>query len=283
MTVFLPMSADRAAEAPDPDQAARMLMRPLKIAALGVAPLEPPADCQGCQIRRRAVCSMCDASELIELDRIKTYRSYQPGEEIVATGEEMHFCGSVVTGYVSLKRTLADGRRQMVGLLFPSDFLGRPMRREAQYDAEALTEVTLCTFDRRRFEGVLGHSPALEKRLLQMTLDELDAAREWLLLLGRKTAREKIASFIGMVGRRAGTLDAALPHEGQAFDLPLSRENMAEYLGLTIETVSRQINGMKKEGLIELISARRLIVLDYALLLESAGDDEDGTGVVGWI
>ena len=184
---------------------------------------------------------MCGPEELIALDRIKTYRTYAHGEEIIAMGEDMPFVGSVVTGFVSLKRVLADGRRQMVGLLFPSDFLGRPGRSQAAHDAEAVGEVTLCTFDRRRFEGVMGRSPVLEQRLLQMTLDELDAAREWMLLLGRKTAEEKIASFIALAGRRAGMLGAAHPAAGQAFDLPLSREDMAEYLGLTIETVSRQV------------------------------------------
>lgn len=251
-------------------------MQMMKSASLGLAPLEPPPDCKGCQIRKRAVCAMCGPAELIELDRIKSYRSYQPGEEIIATGEDMPFLGSVVTGHVSLKRLLPDGRRQMVGLLFPSDFLGRPMRTVAQYDAEALGEVTLCTFDRRRFETVMGAAPAIEQRLLQMTLDELDAAREWMLLLGRKTAEEKIASFLMMAGRRAGLLEAARPAEGQPFDLPLSREDMAEYLGLTIETVSRQIGRLKKQGLIELISVRRVIVRDYAGLSDAAGDDTDG-------
>ena len=171
---------------------------------------------------------------------------------------------------------LADGRRQMVGLLFPSDFLGRPGRATAAHDAEAVGDVTLCTFDRRRFETILAQSPALEQRLLQMTFDELDAAREWMLLLGRKTAEEKIASFIALAGRRAGMLDPARPTEGQAFDLPLSREDIAEYLGLTIETVIRQVGHLKKAGLIELKSARRLVVHDYAALLDAAGDDADG-------
>ena len=143
-----------------------------------------------------------------------------------------------------------------------------------------MTEVTLCSFDRRRFEEILAKSPALEQRLLQITLDELDAAREWMLRLGRKTAQEKIASFIAMAGRRAGMLEIARPLDGQSFDLPLSREDMAEYLGLTIETVSRQIGRLRNEGLIDLVSARRVVVRDYGALLEAAGDDSDG-GLAG--
>lgn len=249
------------------------------VATLG-KPLIPRLGCTSCPIRKRAVCAMSAPEELDVLDSIKSYRSYQPGEAICMTGEETGFVGSVVYGNVSLKRIMPDGRRQMVGLLFPSDFLGRPHRPEAPYDAEAVGEVTLCTFDRKRFATLLDSSSVLEQRLLRMTLDELDAAREWMLLLGRKTAREKLASFIAMVGRRNGTLDAETPANGTAFDLPITREDMAEFLGLTFETVSRQVSALKRDGLIQLVSTRRIVVPDYAALMDAAGDDSDGGMVV---
>jgi CRP/FNR family transcriptional regulator len=109
-----------------------------------------------------------------------------------------------------------------------------------------------------------------------MTLDELDAAREWMLLLGRKTAREKIASLVAIIGRR----DAALHIRGRngplTFDLPLTREAMADYLGLTLETVSRQISALKRDGVIELVGKRHVTVPNLDRLLEEAGDDSDG-------
>ena len=89
----------------------------------------PPAErCEVCPIRERAVCTYCSCDELSQLERMKSYRTYAPGQEIVAAGEETAMLGSVVEGVVSLSKTMADGRRQMVGLMFPSDFIGRPMR-----------------------------------------------------------------------------------------------------------------------------------------------------------
>jgi len=232
--------------------------------------------CADCPIRERAVCSYCGPDELEMLDAIKYYRNYEPGQEIVAAGEEMGFLGTVVEGVVCLSKTMLDGRRQTVGLMFASDFVGRPMRPTATYDAVAVTPVRLCMFTRSRFERILKEFPALERRLFEMTLDELDAARDWMLLLGRKTAKERIASFLAILVRRAATLAHRTPGDGFSFALPLTREAMADYLGLTIETVSRQITALKKAGLVELEGARTCRVPDYMALLGAAGDDADG-------
>ncbi|MDT8344712.1 MAG: Crp/Fnr family transcriptional regulator [Thermohalobaculum sp.] len=236
--------------------------------------------CADCGIRTRAVCSYCGPQDLQLLDAIKFYKTYDPGQEIVAAGERTDFLGSVVEGVVSLCKTMPDGRRQMVGLMFPSDFVGRPMRPIAPYDAVAVTPVKLCLFHRSRFERLLKDTPSLEKRLLEMTLDELDAARDWMLLLGRKTAREKIATFLAILTRRAAGLDNTRPHDGLRFELPLTREQMADYLGLTIETVSRQITGLKKDGVVEFADARSCHVPDFVALLDAAGEDADG-GMIG--
>jgi CRP/FNR family transcriptional regulator len=232
--------------------------------------------CWECPIRRRAFCSYCGPQELALLDAIKFYKSFSPGQEIVAAGEATEFLGSVIEGVVALSKTLPDGRRQTVGLMFPSDFIGRPMQPVALYDAIAVTPVRLCLFDRPRFERILRDTPALAKRMLEMTLDELDAARDWMLLLGRKTANEKIATFLSILAHRAAALENKPPADGLVFELPLTREAIADYLGLTIETVSRQITTLRKAGVIELADARHLRVPDYAALLAVAGEDADG-------
>ncbi len=195
-------------------------------------------------------------------------------------GESTDFLGSVVSGVVSLSRIMADGRRQMVGLLFPSDFIGRPMRPKAPFDAIAVNEVRLCIFSRARFEALLKDTPSLEQRLLEMTLDELDSAREWMVLLGRKTAKEKIASFFAIAARRMAAVKRIQLKDGVELELPLTREDMADYLGLTIETVSRQISALRKEKVIELTDARHLVIPDYNLLLEIAGDDDSDGGLI---
>ena len=235
--------------------------------------------CADCPIRYRAVCAHCDVDELAVLEDVKYYRSFQAGQPIIWVGDRMDFVASVVTGVATLTQTLEDGRTQMVGLLLPSDFLGRPGREHAAYTVTATTDVLLCCFRRKPFEAIMQRTPHLAQRLLQMTLDELDAAREWMLLLGRKTAREKIASFLSIVARRDAALSQREAGGRMEMTLPLTREAMADYLGLTLETVSRQISALKREGVIELAGKRGVVVPDFTRLVEESGDDADG----GWL
>ncbi len=188
----------------------------------------------------------------------------------------MDFVASVVTGIATLTQTMEDGRRQMVGLLLPSDFVGRPGRSTAAYDVTATTDVVMCCFRKKPFEDMMARTPHIAQRLLEMTLDELDAAREWMLLLGRKTAREKIASLVAIIARRDASLNLRRTGGAMVVDLPLTREEMADYLGLTLETVSRQISALKKEGVISLEGKRHVTIPDFDRLLEEAGDDSDG-------
>ncbi len=232
--------------------------------------------CGDCPIRKRAICAYCEEPELLQLDDIKSYKTYQAGETIVWAGEEMPLIGSVVSGVATLSRSLADGRRQMVGLLLPSDFIGRPGRKVAPYDVVAANEVMVCHFRVAKFNTLIDSTPALERRLLEMTMDELDSAREWMLLLGRKTAREKIASMLVLFARRGSEAEDKPIKDGLRFDVPLTREEMADYLGLTIETVSRQVSALKKSGVIIVEDARHIRVPDYVRLLNEASDDSDG-------
>ncbi|CUH12953.1 Nitrogen fixation regulation protein FixK [Jannaschia seosinensis] len=232
-------------------------------------------DCAACPIRHRAVCARCEADELAQLEKIKIYRSWKAGETILFDGDPMDFVGSVVTGCAMLTRRLEDGRSQMVGLLMPSDFLGRPGRSTAPYEVSAATDLTLCMFRRAPFEKLLVEVPHIRDRLLEMSLDELDAAREWMVLLGRKTAREKVATLLLLVLRRS-----SLPISGVArADLPITREAMASYLGLTIETVSRQMSRLRADGVITLEGLRKVSAPDLEALALAAGEDSDGATI----
>jgi CRP/FNR family transcriptional regulator len=213
---------------------------------------------------------------LERLEDIKYYRSFEAGQTVMWSGDRMDFVGSVVSGIATLTQTMEDGRTQMVGLLLPSDFVGRPGRDGAAYDVVATTDLVMCCFRKKPFEAMMNDTPHIAHRLLEMTLDELDAAREWMLVLGRKTAREKIASLLAIIARRDVSLNMATGTSRVVFDLPLTREAMADYLGLTLETVSRQISALKKDGVIELEGKRHVTVPDMDRLLDEAGDDSDG-------
>jgi CRP/FNR family transcriptional regulator len=248
--------------------------------SLHAPPVPKSRDCADCPIRHRAVCSRCEADELALLEQMKYYRSFAAGQPILFAGDRMEFVGSVVSGIATLSQGMEDGRTQMVGMLLASDFIGRPGRERAPYDVVAVTDLLLCCFRRKPFEALLQSTPNVGGRLLEMTLDELDAAREWMLLLGRKTAREKIASLLAIFVRREAALRsgkartpvADLPRD-IAVDLPLTREAMADYLGLTLETVSRQISALKRDGVIHLDGIRRMTVPSPAALIAETGDD----------
>lgn len=233
-------------------------------------------DCGDCPIRHRAVCARCEGDELSRLEQIKYYRSYQAGQTVIWSGDRMDFVASVVSGVATLSQTMEDGRRQMVGLLLPSDFVGRPGRDTAAYDVTATTDLVMCCFRKKPFEELMLSTPHVGQRLLEMTLDELDSAREWMLLLGRKTAREKIASLLSIIGRRDASLSLKKASGRMVFDLPLTREEMADYLGLTLETVSRQISALRKDNVISLEGKRHVTIEDFDALMEAAGDDSDG-------
>lgn len=227
--------------------------------------------CSACPIRHRAICASCEGEDLDRLSDMKSYRSWKAGETIVLEGGPLSFVASIVTGCATLTQSLEDGRMQMVGLLLPSDFLGRPGRAIAPFEVIAVTDTTLCMFERLAFEQMMAETSHVANRLLEMSLDELDAARDWMLVLGRKTAREKVATLLAIILRRAST--AAFPLRAE---LPLTREAMAMYLGLTIETVSRQMTALRRDGFIRLEGTRGILCDDLAALITEAGDDADG-------
>lgn len=237
---------------------------------LARAPANP--NCRDCPIRHSAVCADCDARALADLEAIKTYRRFEAGQPVMWAGEPLMSVATVVSGVALLSLSLADGRRQMVGLLLPSDLLGRPSREIVPYDVTAATDLTLCSFRRSEFARLVARTPQLGERMMKMTLDELDAAREWMLLLGRKTARERIASLFVIMARRDASLKRRPPHDGMRFPLHISREAMADYLGLTIETVSRQISALRRENLVVLDSARTVTAPVFARLVAESGE-----------
>ncbi|MCY4151683.1 MAG: Crp/Fnr family transcriptional regulator [Aestuariivita sp.] len=232
-------------------------------------------DCLDCPIRFRAICSRCEPAELEILDSIKFYRNYDVGQTVIWAGESLEFVASVVSGTAALTQIMEDGRTQMVGLLLPSDFVGRPDRQQVTYNVVATTNLYMCCFHRQRFAELLESFPHISQRLLEITFDELDAAREWMLVLGRKTAREKLASLLVVFTRREIVGDEAILDKEVNFTLPLTRAAMADYLGLTFETVSRQISKLRHDGIIEITGNRRVTIPSTANLMKEAGGEYD--------
>ncbi|MBB4954115.1 CRP/FNR family transcriptional regulator [Agrobacterium vitis] len=229
----------------------------------------PPAVCNACEARHGGVCAALSSTQLNELNRSSTKRHFAAGNEVIGQGEQTASYSNILHGVVKLSKMMADGRQQIVGLQFAPDFMGRPFLKESSLTAEAATDVEVCAFPRASFDRLVGETPDLEHKLHQQALKELDEAREWMLTLGRKTAQEKVASFLYLIATHIDPMQSFK----KMFDLPLSRADIADFLGLTIETVSRQMTKLRKENVIVIENNRHVIVPDEKRLRNAAGID----------
>ena len=228
----------------------------------------PTNFCNACAIRNRAICADLDDSEIGLLNGIGRRRQLEAGEQLMWEGDEAVLVANVIDGVLKLASHSADGGEQILGLAYPSDFLGRPFGETAPYGVEALTEAQICVFERKDFDRFARDHPRLEHKLLERTLTELDRSRRWMMLLGRMNAGQKVASFLLELTDRLGKAGAG----GETLViLPLSRQQIADVLGLTIETVSRQLSRLRSAGLIDPPSRREIVLRDRRELEELAG------------
>lgn len=228
--------------------------------------------CDTCLVRNQALCGRFSGDELAAINQIARRRRLQAGQQITLDDEAPEYFGIILSGAVKLTKVLPDGRQQIVGLLFPSDFVGRPFGQPGASTAEAATEVQLCSFPAGPFERIVREHPGIQHQLFRFALGQLDAAQDWMLLLGRKTAREKLISLLLMIAQRLHNPGCAPVGATQRaeFALPLSRSDIADFLGLTLETVSRQLHILKSETLIRLEGSRGITIPDLARLRASS-------------
>lgn len=227
-------------------------------------------NCDSCAVRNRAICSALDSREISALSTIGRRRTLSAGEALIWEGEDATLVANVIEGVLKLSTTMEDGREQIVGVAYPADFIGRPFGGTAGHSVTALTDARVCLFPRADFDGFAREHPELEHKLLRQTLAELDRTRSWMVLLGRKSAEERLATFLlDMSARLASGCDIPSPLE--QFELPFSRQQVADILGLTIETVSRQFTQLKRDGVIDLPSRRAVRIVDRELLEFQAG------------
>jgi CRP/FNR family transcriptional regulator len=235
-----------------------------------MAPFSEPAPrpargsevCQSCTVRHLTVCAPLDDAEVQEVATIAGTVELGPGDPLFDEGERADHVYNVTAGTMKVYKLLADGRRQVTGFLFPGDFLGLANNDTYAYSAEAVCHTTLCRFPRGRLERLLERFPKMEKRLLGIASHELAVAQEQMLLLGRKTAREKIASFLLALSERAQARGQA----GNPVLVPMSRTDIGDFLGLTTETVSRTFTQLRTGGTIALLNGGKVEIADTAAL-----------------
>ena len=225
--------------------------------------------CDDCLIRNRSLCSSLTAEDLNELNAIGNRLKLSQEQAAFYEGDDGVNLYAITSGVMRLSKMLKDGRRQVTGFLFPGDLMGFAFSGNYAYSADAVTSAELCRFPRARLNTLIEHSPELERRLLALASNELAAAQEHIVLLGRKNARERLASFLLALGRKS----EEDPAPDGYLSIPMTRADIADYLGLTIETISRVLAQFKEERLIDLPRPHQFRVLDLDRLKETSGDD----------
>jgi CRP/FNR family transcriptional regulator, anaerobic regulatory protein len=223
-----------------------------------------PLACRSCEARDGGICGAMTDGQLSELSRYTARRKVDHGSELLSQGERILSYANVLRGVVKLTKRMSDGRQQIVGLQFAPDFIGRPYAAESALTAEAATDIEICVVSKAALDRMVMRAPDLGHRLHSQALVELDEARDWMLTLGRKTAREKVASFLHLIATRSDCLQ---------FELPLSRQDIGDFLGLTIETVSRQMTKLKQENVVHIEGSRSVTVHNLDRLADVAGVD----------
>lgn len=225
--------------------------------------------CATCGARAFSVCGQIDQADLSRLDAIAEHASYAPGDILIREGDPAGAVFNITSGSVRIYKLLADGRRQITGFLFAGDFLGLATGDTYVFSAEAIEAASACRFRKSEYRALIRECPALESALLDRAHHELAAAQNQMLLLGRKTALERIATFLIELPAH----DPARPGLAGHVHLPMTRSEIADYLGLTIETVSRTMTRLKTQGVIRLLSLTELRVEQPDVLRDLAGGE----------
>jgi CRP/FNR family transcriptional regulator len=210
-------------------------------------------------VRDKAVCGVLDCDRLEEFRNLGWTLKLAPGQALFHEGDPATRVFTLTKGSLKLYKLLADGRRQVTGFLHPGDFLGISVDDEHAFSAEALEPSQLCWFPRARFDDFVEDQQRMERELYRMAAHELAAAQQQFVLLGRKTASERLASFLLLLADRTSAADGK---KSLVVRLPMSRSDIADYLGLTKETVSRVISALKRDRIIRLESLEMIRILD---------------------
>ncbi len=223
--------------------------------------------CLTCEARSLSVCNALADADMARLAALAVVTDVPAGQCFIDEGEPASCFFNITAGTAKLFKLLPDGRRQITGFVGTGDFLGLAVSDTYAFSAELIEPVRFCRFNRGRLRDLLDDFPLMEKRLLQVAVNELVAAQEQMLLLGRKTAHERLASFIVAQSRQGMPFGQAR----RQFNLAMTRSDIADYLGLTIETVSRTLTRLRTEGLIDVMSQGEITIRDPVALSGLAG------------
>jgi CRP/FNR family transcriptional regulator len=205
--------------------------------------------CAQCEALSLSICAALDPAELQRFERLTHDTRLSDRETMFMEDQAAEAVYNVTEGVVRLSKLLPDGRRQIIGFALPGDFLGTGPNDRYNCSADAIGSVKACRIAKNTFWQFVETKPHFLRRMNEFAARELNQAQDQMLLLGRRTAEEKVASFLVSWRDRRVHFDA----DAATIPLPMSRQDIADFLGLTIETVSRTFTKLEREGIIDIV------------------------------
>lgn len=235
-----------------------------------------PLECSVCPARKLAPCGTAAGGHCTTLQSSSMRKAYKSRQVIFRPGDNPGVLVTIVSGIVATSATLEDGRTQILSLHFRGDILGYLHDQGFAHEIIAMTNVRLCHKKRSEFLNSIDLDSGFRRKYLQKATENLEESRGWTLTIGRKNARERVATLLVVLGLRGGPSRSHTLQDNYKMTLPLSREEIANHLGLTIATISRAFTKLRKDGIIQ-VTAKEIIIPVFADLVAETGD---GTSLV---
>lgn len=231
------------------------------------------AHCFSCAARSSDLCSGVSDGDIDDLVQNSARRTLAAGETLFLDGDPSNAVYNVIDGTMMLTRIGPDGRRQILSFLFTGDFIGFSAQDAYRFNAEAVGPATLCRFDKARLESLFKKHPAMQVRFRAMAAKIIEASLDLIYTLGRRGALERVAAFLLHLDARQNGKGAKT---GGPITLAMTRTDIADFLGLTLETVSRAFSKLKRDGMIRLVTLHDVAILDRRRLAQAAGNEDAG-------
>ena len=218
--------------------------------------------CFECQIRSYSFCRGLKDEQLKEFSEISTNKKFKNKVNIFLQQDEAKKFYNITEGNVKIYQLMDDGRIQIIGFLYPGDFFGSFKKGKYNYCAEAIGDVHVCVFEQNKLNNHIEKNVSLVKELLNQTSHELTLVQDRISVLGKFDATERLSKFIVNISEQRKKIG----WQNNPISLPMTRQDIADYLGLTIETVSREISKLKTSNIIKIISPKQIFINDFEKL-----------------
>ncbi len=218
--------------------------------------------CATCEIRSYSFCRCLKDDQLNIFSKISSEKEFKNKQTVFLQEEESKNLYNITQGNIKIYKLLRDGRIQIIGFLYPGDFFGSYKKGKYNYSAESIGDVKLCVFKQEVLDNYLEKNMNLAKELLHMTSHELTLAQDRIGVLGKLNANQRMAAFILNISKQR----ARIGWQDNPISLPMVRQDIADYLGLTLETVSRELTKLKTSNLIKVLSSSQIYLRDKASL-----------------